>query len=117
MKKIIILICIFLLTGCSDYVEINDLALISGIAIDYEDNLYKLTTQIIENDKESKVVVLNTASSSIDEAMSEISKLSNRGRSSNKKSKKRILDKTIFSVSINEEKAEKSFNLGRSDQK
>ncbi len=78
MKKIIILVCIFLLTGCSDYVEINDLALISGIAIDYEDDLYKLTTQIIENDKESKIIVLNTASSSIDEAMSEISKLSNK---------------------------------------
>lgn len=79
MKKIIImLISIFLLSGCADYVEINDLAIISGIAIDYENDLYKLTAQLIENDKESKVVVLTTASSSIDEAMSEISKLSNK---------------------------------------
>lgn len=79
MKKIIImLISIFLLSGCTDYVEINDLAIISGIAIDYENDLYKLTAQLIENDKESKVVVLTTASSSIDEAMSEISKLSNK---------------------------------------
>ena len=76
MKKIIImLISIFLLSGCADYVEINDLAIISGIAIDYENDLYKLTAQLIENDK---VVVLTTASSSIDEAMSEISKLSNK---------------------------------------
>ena len=79
MKKIIImLISIFLLSGCADYVEINDLAIISGIAIDYENDLYKLTAQLIENDKESKVIVLTTASSSIDEAMSEISKLSNK---------------------------------------
>ena len=41
MKKIIImLISIFLLSGCADYVEINDLAIISGIAIDYENDLY-----------------------------------------------------------------------------
>ena len=72
------LISIFLLSGCADYVEINDLAIISGIAIDYENDLYKLTAQLIENDKESKVIVLTTASSSIDEAMSEISKLSNK---------------------------------------
>lgn len=78
MKKIIIIICILILTGCSDYVEINDLGLITGISIDYKDNLYELTTQIIENDKESKVIVLSTKSSSIDEAMSEISKLSNK---------------------------------------
>lgn len=78
MKKIIIILCIFILSGCSDYVEINDLGLITGISIDYKDNLYELTTQIIENDKESKVIVLNTKSNSIDEAMSEISKLSNK---------------------------------------
>ena len=40
MKKIIIIICIFILSGCSDYVEINDLGLITGISIDYKDNLF-----------------------------------------------------------------------------
>ena len=78
MKKIIIIICIFILSGCSDYVEINDLGLITGISIDYKDNLYELTTQIIENDKESKIIVLNSKSNSIDEAISEISKLTNK---------------------------------------
>lgn len=78
MKKIIIIICIFILSGCSDYVEINDLGLITGISIDYKDNLYELTTQIIENDKEIKVIVLNSKSNSIDEAISEISKLTNK---------------------------------------
>ena len=38
MKKLIILIvCILFLSGCSDYTEINDLAIITGISLDYKD--------------------------------------------------------------------------------
>lgn len=46
MKKIIILIItIFLLSGCS-YRELNDLAIISAIGIDYDNNEFKLTAQV-----------------------------------------------------------------------
>ena len=48
MKKIIILTLItFLMSGCS-YVELNDLAIVSAIGIDYEDNEFKLTAQIMD---------------------------------------------------------------------
>ena len=47
MKKIIILTFIlFSLTGCS-YVELNELAIASAVGIDYEDNNYTLTAQIM----------------------------------------------------------------------
>ncbi|MBE6147968.1 MAG: Ger(x)C family spore germination protein [Firmicutes bacterium] len=49
MKKIIILLCILLLTGCYDYVEINDLYFISCIGIDYEDDKFKLTYEILND--------------------------------------------------------------------
>lgn len=48
MKKIIFLIIISLtMSGCS-YTELNDLAVASAIGIDYENNEFKLTTQIMD---------------------------------------------------------------------
>lgn len=48
MKKIIILmITTILLSGCS-YMELNDLAIVSAIGIDYENNEFKLTAQIMD---------------------------------------------------------------------
>ena len=41
MKKIILIIFIVLLTGCYDYRELNDIAIISGVGISKEDNEYK----------------------------------------------------------------------------
>ena len=58
MKKTIILILsIFMLYGCYDYVEINNLVIISGMLIDYKDNNYYITSQIIENENETKINV------------------------------------------------------------
>lgn len=52
MKKIIILLSlILLLTGCYDNIELNDLAIISGIGIDYKDNEYYLTYEILSDIK------------------------------------------------------------------
>ena len=79
MKKIIIpLILILSLSGCKDYIEINDLAILTGIVIDYKDDMYEVTAQLIVNDKDSKIEVFRTSSSSINEAIAEISKLSNK---------------------------------------
>lgn len=48
MKKIIILLMLpILLSGCS-YVELNDLAIASAIGIDYKDDKFLLTAQIID---------------------------------------------------------------------
>lgn len=78
MKKIILLFILLLLTGCKDYTEINDLGIISGMIIDYKDNKYEITTEIITNDKESELQILSTTSTSIDEAIKELSKLTNK---------------------------------------
>lgn len=52
MKKIIILlITIFLTSGCYDYVELNDLSIISGISVDYESNNYEIAYEILNEQK------------------------------------------------------------------
>ena len=53
MKKLLFILLIPLfLGGCYDYQELNDLAIISGIAIDYEDD-YEVTFEVLESQKES----------------------------------------------------------------
>ena len=48
MKKLILLgLSIFLLSGCS-YSELNDLAVVSALGIDYSDNEFKLTAQVMD---------------------------------------------------------------------
>lgn len=78
MKKLIIIICLLLCTGCSDYVEINDLVILSGMVIDYKDNMYEVTSQLIINEDKSTVKVFTTKANTIEEALAEISKLSNK---------------------------------------
>ena len=52
MRKIIILLSfIFLLTGCYDNIELNDLAIVSGIGIDYKDDKYFITYEILSDIK------------------------------------------------------------------
>lgn len=55
MKKLIFLLFIpLLLGGCFDYNELNDLAIVSGVGIDYEDNMYQVTFEIISTKKEGE---------------------------------------------------------------
>ena len=55
MKKILILLFIpLLLSGCFDYNELSDLAIVSGIGIDYEDNKYIVTFEILSTKKEGE---------------------------------------------------------------
>lgn len=54
MKKIIFLIvCILFTGGCSDYRELSDMAMISNIAIDKEDDKYKVIVQVLDSSKSS----------------------------------------------------------------
>ena len=51
MKKVLLLIIIpFFLSGCFDYNELTDLAIITGVAIDY-DNEYEVTFEIVSTKK------------------------------------------------------------------
>ena len=55
MKKFLILLLIpFLLSGCYDYNELSDLAIVSGVGIDYEDNEYTVTFEILSTKKEGE---------------------------------------------------------------
>lgn len=67
MKKLLLLIIIiFSLTGCYDNIELTDLAIISGIGIDYEDDKYKVTYEILSNTKtlENTTLKSNTVTGS-----------------------------------------------------
>lgn len=55
MKKLFLLLIIpFLLTGCFDYNELSDLAIISGIGIDYQDDEFEVTFEILSTKKEGE---------------------------------------------------------------
>ena len=48
MKKLFILLCFsFLLTGCFNHRELNDLAICSGLGVSYSENNYILTLQVV----------------------------------------------------------------------
>ena len=57
MKKIFYLLIILLLTGCQNYRELNDLAIVTALSIDYntEEEEYTILAQVINtaNKKES----------------------------------------------------------------
>lgn len=53
MKKIILLICCLFLTGCYDYQELNNRAIISGAAIDYQNQNFNVTLEVLNNKKSS----------------------------------------------------------------
>lgn len=54
MKKIFLILILFLFTGCSSYIELNDLAIINAIGIEKVNNTYKMYASIImETDKET----------------------------------------------------------------
>lgn len=77
MKKIILIILIlFLITGCSSYIELNDLAIIDIIAIQKNNNNYKLSISYIEEiDKDSltpKTKIIEKESSNIFLAFDEL---------------------------------------------
>lgn len=55
MKKIILLIIIlFGMTGCYDYQELNNRAIVSGISIDYDLEEYTINYEILNNKKSGK---------------------------------------------------------------
>lgn len=74
MKKIIIIILtIFLLTQNNDYNELNDLAIVNSIIINYQNNNYEIYLQT-QNYKDNKnYLIYNTTSNSINKLFTNIS--------------------------------------------
>ena len=54
MKKILLIVATLLLTGCYDYVEINDLSFVSAVGIDYENDEYQLTFELLNDTKKGE---------------------------------------------------------------
>ena len=76
MKKIIIFILLLFTIGCYDYQEINKTAIITGIGIDYHDDNYYLTYEILniksaneEQKNNEKKYIVNAYGSSITDAI------------------------------------------------
>lgn len=81
MKKILLIIPLLLLcSGCNDYKELNNIAIISGMSIDMDEDNYKVsilvanskTTEKSEKEGTSGNVVYEGTSSSISEAIKKI---------------------------------------------
>lgn len=76
MKKIIILILVLFITGCFDYQEINNTAIVTGIGLDYLDDKYFITYEILnikssneEQKNDEKKYVVNANGDSITDAI------------------------------------------------
>lgn len=81
MKKIIILLLIvFLTSGCYDYIELNNLSIITGISVDYKDDKYIVAYEILNEQKEGKesskksAVVVSAKGKNIAEAFNNAAK-------------------------------------------
>ena len=80
MKKILLLITILLLTGCTKYNDLNELAIIKSIGISHN-NEYTLYAQVIEEiDKDNipKMKVIETSDKDIEKIFNNIKKLVNK---------------------------------------
>lgn len=71
MKKIFLIIICLLLTGCYNYKEINNLAIVTSFAIDYKDDNFEVIIEIRENNKEDKnsSYILNGVGNTIESAI------------------------------------------------
>lgn len=84
MKKIIILLIILLplLAGCYNYRELNDLSIVTAMSIEKNNDLYKVTVQVVNPKKETDTskgnqpsfITYNTTSQSIQKALREMIK-------------------------------------------
>ena len=75
IKKLITIIIIFLITGCSYYTELNDLSIVNTLGIDYLNNKYVITLSIIENDN---ITSYTASNNNISKAMNSIYQSTNK---------------------------------------
>lgn len=58
MKKyIVIILATLFLTGCYDYLEVNELAIVDALGIDYKDNTYYVSAQVLGVKKDGGTTV------------------------------------------------------------
>ncbi len=73
MKKIFLVVIMLLLSGCN-YLELNNIGIVTLMAINYDNNNYNITLEIKENIKDNdNASIIHTASgSSIEKALQEL---------------------------------------------
>jgi len=61
-KSIVLILSVFLLTGCWDYVGLNEMTIVTGMAIDMDEvkNKYKLSFEIVDLGESSKEKTVKT---------------------------------------------------------
>lgn len=79
IKLLLLLFIIFLTTSCYNYLEVNEIAIVEGISIDYKDNNYEIIAEIIDvkSDNENSYL-LSTNAPNLDEAFENIKNLSSK---------------------------------------
>ena len=80
MKKLFLIIILLLLTGCTKYNDLNELAIIKSIGIshDKEYTLYAEVIEEIDKDNNPKMKVIETNSKDINNLFNNIKKLVNK---------------------------------------
>ena len=77
MKKLLIIIFCLLISGCNNYRELNNIAVVSALGIDYKDNMYNVSVLVKDNAKndENKTSIYTYEGKSLDEAIKKVEKL------------------------------------------
>ena len=83
MKKILLILFIFFLSGCYNYKELNKIGIVSSISIDKKDNMYKVGAQVLnvknkDDTSSSKVIVYESSGKTIEEALRKMTTKSNK---------------------------------------
>ncbi len=85
IKIITLILILFTLCGCSNYNELNDLAIVSAMGIEKENKEFKITLEVFKEDKQSdqgaaskKSINLSGNGKSIDEAINDAAFMSEK---------------------------------------
>lgn len=80
MKKLLIIIFCLLISGCNNYRELNNIAVVSALGIDYKDNMYNVSVLVKDNAKndENKTSIYTYEGKSLDEAIKKIGLLTSK---------------------------------------
>lgn len=83
IKLLVIITLTILLTGCTSYTELNDLSIVTSIGIDYKDNKYELTVNVIDGklddqEIEKNITTLKSNKTTLEEAFNDIYLKSNK---------------------------------------
>jgi len=79
IKYILLILIIITTTSCYNYLEVNEIAIVEGIAIDYIDNKYQVILEIIDIKEENEnSYLIESESINLEDAINNIKKLSSK---------------------------------------